>query len=136
MRKRKPFEECIWKKLRIFVCSRLYPPGSLLHIVRTWTETSRLRGKPGFAAIWTDEEALRELLISPVMVHDHMPAGLIEGLDRVRYAFLCIMKIFVILIYVSMKVNSGRLNLRRMYYVVLFAIYIKIQRILSCNRQL
>uniref|UniRef100_A0A914WX69 sn-1-specific diacylglycerol lipase n=1 Tax=Plectus sambesii TaxID=2011161 RepID=A0A914WX69_9BILA len=62
---------------------RLYPPGSLLHVVRTWTEASRLEGRPGYAAIWADEESLREMVISPVMVHDHMPAGLIAGLDRV-----------------------------------------------------
>lgn len=55
----------------------------MLHIVRTWTETSRRLRTPGYAAIWTDAEGSREMMISPVMVSDHMPAGVIEGLDKV-----------------------------------------------------
>lgn len=61
----------------------LYPPGALLHVVRTWNT-----GQLGWTAVWTEYSVYNNVWISPVMVHDHMPKGVIDGLDGVGFWFV------------------------------------------------
>ncbi len=85
---------------------RLYPPGNLLHVVRVWDtdgcqsnadgarslvasgqerRRSRTSKEPRYAALWTDWSDYEQIQLSPVMVHDHMPEGVIDGLEGVGY---------------------------------------------------
>lgn len=51
--------------------------------VRMWSEEGRANKEPQYAAIWASEADFDEILISPVMVQDHMPAGVINAVDNV-----------------------------------------------------
>ncbi len=66
---------------------RLYMPGKILHVVRTWnldSKTGKKKSDPFYSAIWAGTKGFEEVLISPVMVHDHMPEGVIDALDKVH----------------------------------------------------
>jgi len=71
----------------------LYPPGQIIHIVRqhpkadgektTNGETTNKSGDPIYQAIWADTVDFDEVLISPVMVQDHMPDTVLRALNKV-----------------------------------------------------
>ncbi|KAK2717458.1 diacylglycerol lipase-alpha-like isoform X2 [Artemia franciscana] len=64
----------------------LYPPGKIIHLVRRHiTDERKIRGapKPVYQAIWADKADFDEVLISPVMVQDHMPQKILYALEMV-----------------------------------------------------
>ncbi|XP_074594649.1 inactivation no afterpotential E isoform X2 [Brevipalpus obovatus] len=69
----------------------LYPPGKIIHIVRNHppdreksSKWANLMGKsdPVYQALWVDNTEYDQILISPVMVQDHWPDQLLEGLEK------------------------------------------------------
>ncbi|XP_076304469.1 inactivation no afterpotential E isoform X2 [Tachypleus tridentatus] len=63
----------------------MYPPGRIIHIIRNHPrENEKLFKKqnPVFQAIWADNTDFDEVLISPVMVQDHMPDKVMEALEK------------------------------------------------------
>lgn len=75
----------------------LYPPGRIIHIVRQHpkssdrsdrssscpTTTKDLQPDPIYQALWADTIDFNEVLISPVMVHDHMPDTVLGAINKV-----------------------------------------------------
>ncbi|XP_067642320.1 uncharacterized protein inaE isoform X2 [Eurosta solidaginis] len=64
----------------------LYPPGRIIHIVRHHPkpEESVLKThEPVYQAIWADTFDFDEVLISPVMLQDHMPDKVLAALKKV-----------------------------------------------------
>ncbi|XP_036318147.1 uncharacterized protein LOC118733064 isoform X2 [Rhagoletis pomonella] len=64
----------------------LYPPGRIIHIVRHHPkpEESVLKShEPVYQAIWADTCDFDEVLISPVMLQDHMPDKVLAALKKV-----------------------------------------------------
>ncbi|XP_056633606.1 diacylglycerol lipase-alpha isoform X2 [Diorhabda sublineata] len=64
----------------------LYPPGRMIHIVRhhpTSGQQSLNRKGPVYQALWARNTDFDEVLISPVMVTDHMPDKLLDALNKV-----------------------------------------------------
>ncbi|XP_062538021.1 diacylglycerol lipase-alpha isoform X2 [Armigeres subalbatus] len=65
----------------------LYPPGRIIHIVRhhpSQDDRQMLKKRePVYQAIWADNTAFDEVLISPVMVQDHMPDKVLAALNKV-----------------------------------------------------
>lgn len=61
----------------------LYPPGRIIHIVRNHPK-ERMMGKnePVFQALWADNKDFDQVLISPVMIQDHMPDKLLYALEK------------------------------------------------------
>ncbi|XP_064490017.1 diacylglycerol lipase-alpha-like isoform X2 [Ornithodoros turicata] len=69
----------------------LYPPGRILHIVRnhptnqkyepTWRRVVR-KQDPVYQALWADNRDFDQVLISPVMIQDHMPDKLLDSLCK------------------------------------------------------
>ncbi|KAF5293080.1 hypothetical protein FQR65_LT11072 [Abscondita terminalis] len=72
----------------------MYPPGRIVHIVRhhptkdeqkyeqSWRKA--LSGnEPVYQAIWAENTDFDEVLISPVMIQDHMPDKLLTALNKV-----------------------------------------------------
>ncbi|KRK06260.1 diacylglycerol lipase-alpha isoform X5 [Drosophila yakuba] len=72
----------------------LYPPGRIIHIVRHhpkpdeqkydsgWRNVLKNR-EPVYQAIWADSTDFDEVLISPVMLQDHMPDKVLAALKKV-----------------------------------------------------
>ncbi|KNC27306.1 hypothetical protein FF38_08956 [Lucilia cuprina] len=72
----------------------LYPPGRIIHIVRHhpradekkydrgWRNVLKSR-EPVYQAIWADSIDFDEVLISPVMLQDHMPDKVLAALKKV-----------------------------------------------------
>ncbi|XP_037727069.1 uncharacterized protein LOC119558020 isoform X4 [Drosophila subpulchrella] len=72
----------------------LYPPGRIIHIVRHhpkpdeqkydsgWRNVLKNR-EPVYQAIWADSTDFDEVLISPVMLQDHMPDKILAALKKV-----------------------------------------------------
>ncbi|XP_073834205.1 inactivation no afterpotential E isoform X3 [Musca autumnalis] len=72
----------------------LYPPGRIIHIVRHhpkadekkydrgWRNVLKSR-EPVYQAIWADTTDFDEVLISPVMLQDHMPDKILAALKKV-----------------------------------------------------
>ncbi|KAG8201460.1 hypothetical protein JTE90_024329 [Oedothorax gibbosus] len=63
----------------------LYPPGRIIHIVRNHPKKEEKlvgKGEPVFQALWADNVDFDEVIISPVMVHDHMPDKVLEALEK------------------------------------------------------
>ncbi|KAL5274913.1 DAGLA family protein [Megaselia abdita] len=72
----------------------LYPPGRIIHIVRhhpkpdvqeygkSWRNVLKPR-EPVYQAIWADSTDFDEVLISPVMLQDHMPDKVLAALKKV-----------------------------------------------------
>lgn len=40
--------------------------------------------EPTYFAIWGDNKAFNEVVISPAMLHEHLPYVVMEGLNKVR----------------------------------------------------
>ncbi|XP_071812700.1 diacylglycerol lipase-alpha-like isoform X3 [Apostichopus japonicus] len=61
----------------------LYPPGNILHIVRNNPKREGLDKKSvGYYVIRRDQTDFQEVLISPVIVDDHMPKGMQKALNK------------------------------------------------------
>ncbi|UYV66257.1 PARVA [Cordylochernes scorpioides] len=62
----------------------LYPPGRIIHIVRSHPGPCRSRKKfePVYQAVWANTIDFDEVLISPVMIQDHMPDKVLEALEK------------------------------------------------------
>ncbi|XP_054279844.1 diacylglycerol lipase-alpha isoform X2 [Macrosteles quadrilineatus] len=64
----------------------LYPPGSIIHVVRhhpTKTEQVLKKHDPVYQALWANNTDFDEVLISPVMIQDHMPDKVLDALYKV-----------------------------------------------------
>ncbi|KAF5296341.1 hypothetical protein FQA39_LY12558 [Lamprigera yunnana] len=64
----------------------MYPPGRIIHIVRhhpTKDEKALSGSEPVYQAIWAENTDFDEVLISPVMIQDHMPDQLLTALNKV-----------------------------------------------------
>ncbi|GFT65747.1 sn1-specific diacylglycerol lipase alpha [Nephila pilipes] len=71
----------------------LYPPGRIIHIVRNhpkkedqkyetkWRKIVK-KHDPVYQALWADNVDFDEVLISPVMVQDHMPDKVLDALEK------------------------------------------------------
>ncbi|KAF2901647.1 hypothetical protein ILUMI_04542, partial [Ignelater luminosus] len=65
----------------------MYPPGRIIHVVRhhpTKDEKALAGGEPVYQAIWAENTDFDEVLISPVMIQDHMPDKLLTALNKVE----------------------------------------------------
>ncbi|XP_015602963.1 sn1-specific diacylglycerol lipase alpha isoform X2 [Cephus cinctus] len=72
----------------------LYPPGRIIHVVRhhpnkgekkyesRWRQILRKR-EPVYQALWAGPCDFDEVLISPVMIQDHMPDTMLNALNKV-----------------------------------------------------
>ncbi|XP_015517682.1 diacylglycerol lipase-alpha isoform X6 [Neodiprion lecontei] len=72
----------------------LYPPGRIIHVVRhhtnkneqkyesRWRQVLRKR-EPVYQALWAGPCDFDEVLISPVMIQDHMPDTMLNALNKV-----------------------------------------------------
>ncbi|XP_031776612.1 sn1-specific diacylglycerol lipase alpha isoform X4 [Nasonia vitripennis] len=72
----------------------LYPPGRIIHVVRhhpnkgeqkyesRWRQMLRKR-EPVYQALWAGPCDFDEVLISPVMIQDHMPDNMLKALNKV-----------------------------------------------------
>ncbi|XP_015123036.1 sn1-specific diacylglycerol lipase alpha isoform X3 [Diachasma alloeum] len=72
----------------------LYPPGRIIHVVRhhqnkgepkyesRWRNLLRKR-EPVYQALWAGPGDFDEVLISPVMIQDHMPDTMLKALNKV-----------------------------------------------------
>ncbi|KAG1699836.1 Sn1-specific diacylglycerol lipase alpha [Nymphon striatum] len=65
----------------------LYPPGRIIHIVRNHPVQKigawHHRSEPIYQALWADTKDFDQVLISPVMIQDHMPDKVLEALEKV-----------------------------------------------------
>lgn len=65
----------------------LYPPGRIIHVVRhhpTSGQQALSKKEPVYQALWASNIDFDEVLISPVMIQDHMPDTVMEALNKVR----------------------------------------------------
>ncbi|CAG2106899.1 unnamed protein product [Medioppia subpectinata] len=63
----------------------LYPPGRIIHLVRNHPKKSENfvgKKEPIFQALWADNTNFNEILISPVMIQDHMPDKMLDALEK------------------------------------------------------
>nr|XP_033784399.1 sn1-specific diacylglycerol lipase alpha isoform X2 [Geotrypetes seraphini] len=64
----------------------LYPPGRIIHVVHNhpaeqccfWEQE-----EPTYFAIWGNNKAFEEVIISPAMLNEHLPHVVMEGLNKV-----------------------------------------------------
>lgn len=49
-----------------------------------WYRTALSKDGPIYQALWADNTDFDEVLISPVMVQDHMPDKLLDALNKVQ----------------------------------------------------
>ncbi|XP_067105601.1 diacylglycerol lipase-alpha [Osmerus mordax] len=62
----------------------LYPPGKVIHVVHNHPpETCCGQEEPTYSALWGDNKAFDEVIISPAMLNEHMPHMVMEGLNKV-----------------------------------------------------
>ncbi|XP_063044505.1 diacylglycerol lipase-alpha isoform X2 [Engraulis encrasicolus] len=62
----------------------LYPPGRVIHVVHNHPpETCCGQEEPTYSALWGDNKAFDEVIISPAMLNEHMPHMVMEGLHKV-----------------------------------------------------
>ncbi|KAF7279477.1 hypothetical protein GWI33_007192 [Rhynchophorus ferrugineus] len=72
----------------------LYPPGRIIHVVRHHPTTGQQKyekrwrqalskKEPVYQALWASNTDFDEVLISPVMIQDHMPDKVLEALNKV-----------------------------------------------------
>ncbi|CAF99672.1 unnamed protein product, partial [Tetraodon nigroviridis] len=62
----------------------LYPPGRIIHVVHNHPpETCCGQEDPTYSALWGDNKAFNEVIISPAMLNEHMPHMVMEGLHKV-----------------------------------------------------
>lgn len=65
----------------------LYPPGRIIHVVRhhpTSGQQALSKKEPVYQALWAENTDFDEVLISPVMIQDHMPDKVLGALNKVR----------------------------------------------------
>ncbi|XP_075727994.1 inactivation no afterpotential E isoform X2 [Rhipicephalus microplus] len=69
----------------------LYPPGRIIHIVRNHPKDQKYeprwrrvmhKNEPVYQALWADNKDFDQVLISPVMIQDHMPDKLLDALEK------------------------------------------------------
>ncbi|XP_062327878.1 diacylglycerol lipase-alpha isoform X3 [Osmerus eperlanus] len=66
----------------------LYPPGKVIHVVHNHPpETCCGQEEPTYSALWGDNKAFDEVIISPAMLNEHMPHMVMEGLNKVLEPF-------------------------------------------------
>nr|XP_031827613.1 sn1-specific diacylglycerol lipase alpha isoform X3 [Nomia melanderi] len=64
----------------------LYPPGRIIHVVRHHPnkgEQVLKKREPVYQALWAGPCDFDEVLISPVMIQDHMPDNMLKALNKV-----------------------------------------------------
>ncbi|XP_023245102.1 sn1-specific diacylglycerol lipase alpha [Copidosoma floridanum] len=64
----------------------LYLPGRIIHVVRHHPnkgEQILKKHEPVYQALWADPGDFDEVLISPVMIQDHMPDNMLKALNKV-----------------------------------------------------
>ncbi|EHB02069.1 Sn1-specific diacylglycerol lipase alpha [Heterocephalus glaber] len=64
----------------------LYPPGRIIHVVHNHPAEHSCcceQEEPTYFAIWGDNKAFNEVIISPAMLHEHLPYVVMEGLNKV-----------------------------------------------------
>ncbi|XP_011633572.1 sn1-specific diacylglycerol lipase alpha isoform X12 [Pogonomyrmex barbatus] len=64
----------------------LYPPGRIIHVVRHHPnkgEQVLSKREPVYQALWAGPCDFDEVLISPVMIQDHMPDNMLRALNKV-----------------------------------------------------
>ncbi|XP_056463042.1 diacylglycerol lipase-alpha isoform X2 [Gadus chalcogrammus] len=62
----------------------LYPPGRIIHVVHNHPpETCFGQEEPTYSALWGNNKAFDEVIISPAMLNEHMPHMVMEGLNKV-----------------------------------------------------
>ncbi|XP_015517683.1 diacylglycerol lipase-alpha isoform X7 [Neodiprion lecontei] len=64
----------------------LYPPGRIIHVVRHHTNKNEQvlrKREPVYQALWAGPCDFDEVLISPVMIQDHMPDTMLNALNKV-----------------------------------------------------
>uniref|UniRef100_A0A8C4RVD2 Diacylglycerol lipase-alpha n=2 Tax=Erpetoichthys calabaricus TaxID=27687 RepID=A0A8C4RVD2_ERPCA len=63
----------------------LYLPGRIIHVVHNHPPERSCCGQedPTYSAIWGDNKTFDEVIISPAMLHEHMPHIVMEGLNKV-----------------------------------------------------
>uniref|UniRef100_W5LZG0 Uncharacterized protein n=1 Tax=Lepisosteus oculatus TaxID=7918 RepID=W5LZG0_LEPOC len=68
----------------------LYPPGRIIHVVHNHPPESWCCGQedPTYSALWGDNRAFDEVIISPAMLNEHLPHVVMEGLYKVMEVFL------------------------------------------------
>ncbi|KAI9528543.1 hypothetical protein NQZ68_020369 [Dissostichus eleginoides] len=66
----------------------LYPPGRIIHVVHNHPpEACCGQEEPTYSALWGDNKAFDEVIISPAMLNEHMPHMVMEGLNKVLEPF-------------------------------------------------
>ncbi|XP_060532736.1 diacylglycerol lipase-alpha isoform X2 [Cylas formicarius] len=63
----------------------LYPPGRIIHVVRhhpTSGQQALSKKEPVYQALWAKNTDFDEVLISPVMIQDHMPDKVLDALNK------------------------------------------------------
>ncbi|KAL3065529.1 hypothetical protein OYC64_015655 [Pagothenia borchgrevinki] len=66
----------------------LYPPGRIIHVVHNHPpEACCGQEEPTYSALWGDNKAFNEVIISPAMLNEHMPHMVMEGLNKVLEPF-------------------------------------------------
>ncbi|CAG9802490.1 unnamed protein product [Chironomus riparius] len=74
------------KSIALSLHHPLFPPGRIVHIVRhhtTQNEQALNKHEPVYQAIWAETTDFDEVLISPVMLQDHMPETVLSALEKV-----------------------------------------------------
>ncbi|XP_042583195.1 diacylglycerol lipase-alpha-like isoform X1 [Cyprinus carpio] len=62
----------------------LYPPGRVIHVVHNHPpEMCCGQEDPTYSALWGDNKAFDEVIISPAMLNEHMPHVVMDGLNKV-----------------------------------------------------
>uniref|UniRef100_A0A2D4IYQ5 Diacylglycerol lipase-alpha n=1 Tax=Micrurus lemniscatus lemniscatus TaxID=129467 RepID=A0A2D4IYQ5_MICLE len=64
----------------------LYPPGHIIHVIHNHPVEQCCccdQEEPTYFAIWGDNKAFNEVIISPAMLHEHLPYVVMEGLNKV-----------------------------------------------------
>ncbi|XP_029111942.1 sn1-specific diacylglycerol lipase alpha isoform X1 [Scleropages formosus] len=62
----------------------LYPPGKVIHVVHNHPpERCCGQEEPTYSALWGDNKAFDEVIISPAMLNEHLPHMVMEGLHKV-----------------------------------------------------
>ncbi|XP_077084110.1 diacylglycerol lipase-alpha isoform X3 [Siphateles boraxobius] len=62
----------------------LYPPGRVIHVVHNHPpEMCCGQEEPTYSALWGDNKAFDEVIISPAMLNEHLPHVVMDGLNKV-----------------------------------------------------
>ncbi|XP_058485222.1 diacylglycerol lipase-alpha isoform X1 [Solea solea] len=84
-----PANSCLWLhpsdlSIALSASTPLYPPGRVIHVVHNHPpETCCGQEDPTYSALWGDNKAFNEVIISPAMLNEHMPHMVMEGLNKV-----------------------------------------------------